>query len=62
MGQSYVLRVLPTVSVRDLKAELAHRANWNPWQIDLFVCSRLLAEHELVEDLRTQDISAVIRS
>jgi hypothetical protein len=62
LGQSYTILVLPTMSVRDLKTELAHRFNWNVWEIKLYVGSHSLGDHELVESFCTQTISAVISS
>jgi hypothetical protein len=62
IGRSYTIRVLPTVSVRDLKAELAIRGKFNLQHINLYVGSRPLGDDELVQSLRPQDISAVVIS
>jgi hypothetical protein len=62
LGQSYTILVLPTMSVRYLKTELARRFNWNVWDIKLYVGTRSLGDHELVESFCMQTISAVISS
>jgi hypothetical protein len=61
IGQLYTIWVLPTATVRDLTAELADRADIDLQQIKLYVGSRPLEYRELVESLRAEDISAVIR-
>ena len=61
MGQLYTVRVLPNATVRELKAVLAHLADWKLWQIDLYVGFRSLLDYEFVDDLPTLHISAIIR-
>ena len=62
MGQSYTVWVLPTAIVLKLKVALSRRVDCKLGQIKLYAGFRLLANNELVVDLRTQHISAIIRS